>query len=101
MLAVRPRAAAIQDGLTGEVQVLDGPWVPFEITAVSVDERRGVRRWTWSVARMPATGHRVERTVGGVRVVFEVPLLAGGYIPVCQRALGVLADRFKDSDSRM
>ena len=89
--AVRPADATVHEGLTGEVQVLGGPWVPFEVTAVEGDVDDDVRRWTWSVARIPATGHRVERTPDGCRVVFEVPLLAGGYVPVCRRALGVLA----------
>ena len=89
--AVRPADAVVHEGLTGEVQVLGGPWVPFEVTAVEGDAGADVRRWTWSVARIPATGHRVERTGSGCRVVFEVPLLAGGYVPVCQRALDALA----------
>jgi len=89
--AVRPPAEPIREGVTGEVQVLGGPWVPFEVTAVEGAAGDDVRRWTWSVARIPATGHRVERTDAGCRVVFEVPLLAGGYVPVCQRALGDLA----------
>jgi len=103
--AVRPPAAAVSTGLTGEVQVLGGPWVPFEIADVTVDDAREVRRWTWSVARIPATGHRVEgidrggsgdeASGRGCRVVFEVPLLAGGYVPVCQRALGDLADELE------
>ncbi|WP_323677007.1 SRPBCC family protein [Halorubellus sp. PRR65] len=91
--AVRPADATVHEGLTGDVQVLGGPWVPFEVTSVDVDDR-GVRRWTWSVARIPATGHRVERATDGCRVVFEVPLLAGGYVPVCQRALAALATAF-------
>jgi hypothetical protein len=94
---VRPPAETVREGLEGEVQVLGGPWVPFEITSVEWDEAPDVRRWTWSVARIPATGHRVEGTESGCRVVFEVPLLAGGYVPVCQRALGVLADDLDQS----
>lgn len=98
--AVRPPDATVREGLTGEVRVLDGPWVPFEVTAVELDDDRGVRRWAWSVARIPATGHRVERTDAGCRVVFEVPLLAGGYVPVCQRALGDLAETVEDHETR-
>jgi uncharacterized protein YndB with AHSA1/START domain len=104
---VHPGDETVREGLTGEVQVLGGPWVPFEITDVSVDEPGGVRRWAWSVARIPATGHRVEAidhedrrgdgSERGCRVVFEVPLLAGGYVPVCQRALGDLAEAFEDA----
>ena len=98
--AVRPAEATVREGLTGEVQVLGGPWVPFEVTAVEGKANDHVRRWTWSVARIPATGHRVERTDAGCRVVFEVPLLAGGYVPVCQRALGDLAETVEDRESR-
>ena len=42
--AVRPPAAAVSTGLTGEVQVLGGPWVPFEIADVTVDDARAVVR---------------------------------------------------------
>ncbi|MFC6953661.1 SRPBCC family protein [Halorubellus litoreus] len=99
--AVRPADATVKEGLTGEAQVLGGPWVPFEVTAVEGDADGDVRRWTWSVARIPATGHRVERVHrdaggDGCRVVFEVPLLAGGYVPVCQRALAALATEFEE-----
>jgi hypothetical protein len=111
----------IREGSTGRVRLPGGVRVPFEVT--TLDERR--RRWTWSVARIPATGHRVDpvagrrsrepdprrepdpasdpgasdddRGPGGgasdrCRVVFEVPVLAGGYVPVCRRALGRIED---------
>jgi len=92
-------------GSTGRVRLPGGVWVPFRVTHLAD------RRWTWRVARVPATGHRVE-SVGGsatgeggrndasgddtnwrgaCRVVFEVPPLAAGYVPVCRRALGDLA----------
>jgi hypothetical protein len=117
----------IREGSTGRVRLPGGLRVPFEVT--TLDERR--RRWTWAVARIPATGHRVDpvagrrsrepepgreaepgrepdpasdpaasdddRGPGGgasdrCRVVFEVPVLAGGYVPVCRRALGRIED---------
>jgi len=77
----------IERGTTGRVKTPVGVWVPFEITDCAD------YRWTWRVAKIPATGHRVDavETAGEdgatCRVVFEVPLLAGGYVPVCQRAL--------------
>jgi len=74
----------IEDGTTGRVQVIGGIWLPFEITTCRD------RRWTWRVARIPATGHYVERGVK-TRVGFEVPLVATGYVPVCVRALQDLA----------
>lgn len=79
--AVRCGDRTIAAGTTGEVQVLGGPWVPFEVTTCRD------YRWTWHVARVPATGHFVEPADEGVRVGFEIPLLAGGYAPVCEMAL--------------
>jgi len=66
---------------TGEVQVAGGPWVPFEIRTCAD------YRWTWRVAKIPATGHRVDAAAGGCRVVFEIPPVAAGYAVVCERAL--------------
>jgi hypothetical protein len=84
--AVRSSDRVIEAGTTGEVQVAGGPWVPFEI------ETCADRRWTWRVAEIPATGHRVERVDDGrSRVVFEIPLLAAGYAVVCERALDRIA----------
>jgi hypothetical protein len=60
--------------------------LPFRITACAPC------RWTWRVERVPATGHRVdapasEDATDRCRVVFELPVLAAGYAPVCLRAL--------------
>ena len=71
----------IREGSTGRVQVAGTLWVPFEI------ESCGDLRWTWRVARIPATGHRVEPYNGSCRVGFELPLWGVGYVPVCERAL--------------
>jgi len=78
---VRSSDRRIEAGTTGEVQVAGGPWVPFEITSCED------YRWTWRVAKIPATGHRVDAAPGGCRVVFEIPLVAAGYAVVCERAL--------------
>lgn len=76
----------IRAGSTGDVETLLGMRVPFEITACEP------YRWTWRVAGIPATGHRVE-ALGPerCRVIFEVPLLAGAYFPVCWWALAGIA----------
>ncbi|WP_436928907.1 SRPBCC family protein [Halosimplex halobium] len=84
--AVRSRDRYIEPGSRGEVQVAGGPWVPFEVDTCAD------YRWTWRVARIPATGHAVtplgdDRS----RVAFEIPLLAGGYAVVCRRALDRIA----------
>jgi len=76
----------IEAGTTGRVRLPGGLWLPFEIAACAP------YRWTWRVARIPATGHRVDAHATGppeegCRVVFELPVLATGYAPVCLRAL--------------
>jgi hypothetical protein len=67
-----------------------GIWLPFAV-ATCRDYR-----WTWRVARVPATGHFVEPAEGikkgTCRVGFELPLYAVGYAPVCRRALDRIAD---------
>lgn len=70
---------------TGRVRLPGGLWVPFRVAAFDPG-----RRWTWTIARVPATGHRVESLAAptACRVVFEVPPLAAAYVPVCRRALG-------------
>ncbi len=73
----------IGPGATGRVRTSLGPSLPFEV--LRFDEGR---RWTWSVAGIPATGHRVE-PVGDdrCRVVLEVPAWAAPYLLVCRVAL--------------
>ncbi len=72
-----------ETGATGWVETPLGLRVPFEIT--SVDEGR---RWSWRVARIPATDHRV-RPLGPAMcsVGFGVPTIAAPYAVVCRRAL--------------
>lgn len=74
----------IRPGATGRVRVA-GLWLPFEVTACEP------YRWTWTVAGIPATGHRVDPADEGCRVAFEIPPLAAAYVPVCRRALGRIA----------
>lgn len=84
--AVRTADRFVEPGTTGEVQVAGGPWLPFEID--TCDDYR----WTWRVARLPATGHTVTPLgTHRARVAFELPLLAGGYALVCDRALDRIA----------
>ncbi len=79
--AVRSRDVRIRAGTDGSVRVC-GLWVPFRVTTCAE------YRWTWRVAGIPATGHRVE-PVGNdqCRAVFELPVAAGPYALVCRRAL--------------
>lgn len=84
--AVRSPARHVAAGTRGRVQTALGVWLPFEITACAD------RRWTWRVAGVPATGHRVEPLgEARARVVFEVPLWAAPYILVCWLALRRIA----------
>lgn len=80
--AVRCDDDRIHRGSRGEARVA-GTWHPFTIETCGETEP-GVRRWTWRVRGVRATGHRVERLAdGGARVVFEVPLWAMAYVSVC------------------
>ncbi len=84
--AVDCDAEQIEAGTTGRARIPGGLWIPFEIDDYSeLTETAG--RWTWRVAKIPATGHRVEPEAEGCRVVFEIPLAAAGYAVVCSRAL--------------
>ena len=84
--AVRSADRFIEPGSTGEAQVVGGPWLPFEVDSCAD------YRWTWRVARIPATGHAVTSMgTEQARVSFELPLLAGGYAIVCDRALDQIA----------
>lgn len=71
---------------TGRVRPRFGPWVPFRITHLDPGTR-----WVWRVAGVPATGHRVEPTSTGCRIVFEVPYPVAVYAVVCRVALGRIA----------
>lgn len=86
--AVEPTVGDVSPGDRGRVRTPVGGWLPF-----TIDEVEPGRRWTWTVAGVPATGHRVE-PLGATRarVVIEVPWWAAPYAMVCRVALGRLAD---------
>lgn len=90
----------IHAGSTGRVGLPGGLWLPFEIDSCSPPgEEPG--RWTWHVARVPATGHRVDPLSGErCRVGFELPVLAAGYAPVCRLALGRIETLLDEPDER-
>lgn len=69
-------------GAHGTVWTAVGVALPFRIT----DFEPG-RRWGWTVAGVPATGHEVTAVPGGCRVRFETPWWATAYLPVCSAAL--------------
>jgi uncharacterized protein YndB with AHSA1/START domain len=72
----------ITAGSRGRVRTVLGVWLPFEI--LRFDDGR---YWSWKVAGVPATGHRVEPLgAGACRLSFEVPMLAAPYLVVCRVA---------------
>lgn len=75
----------IRAGSTGRLWTVGGLELPFEVTTFED------RRWGWEVAGVPATGHRSEDAGRGCRVVFELPVFAAGYVPVCLLALSRIA----------
>ena len=67
----------------GRVQTAVGLWLPFQIT----DWEEG-RAWSWTVAGIPATGHRVHSiNPNRCQLTFTVPSWAPFYVPVCATAL--------------
>jgi hypothetical protein len=72
----------IHEGSTGMVVPPIGVPLPFRVT----DFVEG-HRWSWRVAGVPATSHRVEAVGAGARVTFGVPWWAPAYLAVCELAL--------------
>jgi uncharacterized protein YndB with AHSA1/START domain len=79
--AVQSADRRIREGTTGHVRTVGGLWLPFTITSCVE------YRWTWRVAGVRATGHRVVPGEDRCRAVFEVPLTAAPYAAVCRSAL--------------
>lgn len=84
------RRAALHDGgrmlgpaMRGTVWTAAGVALPFRVTTFEPG-----RTWSWTVAGVSATDHRVDPTPGGCRVSFGVPWWAGAYGAVCAVALG-------------
>jgi hypothetical protein len=75
-------ATELAAGVRGTVETAVGVRLPFTITGFEAG-----RRWGWTVAGVPATGHEVTPVAGGSRVRFEVPWWAAGYLAVCAVAL--------------
>jgi len=49
--------------------------------------------WSWKVAAIKATGHRIQTTeTGKCCLWFEVPIIAAPYTLICQMALGRIAN---------
>lgn len=75
-------------GVRGTVWTAIGIPMPFEITEFDPG-----RRWNWSVAGVPATGHEVIPVGDCCIARFEVPRWAVPYLTVCSIALSRIADQ--------
>lgn len=69
-------------GSGGKVRTVLGVALPYAVTAFEPG-----RSWSWSVAGIRATGHRVTPQHCGCLVTFSVPWWAAAYLPVCALAL--------------
>ena len=72
----------IRNDSRGRVLTVFNIWVPFAI----VKFEDGCF-WSWKVASLDATGHRLQPTEKGCKLWFEVPIIAFPYVLVCQMAL--------------
>lgn len=79
--AVESPRRYIEADTTGHVRTVGGIRLPFEVVTF------GEYRWTWDVATIPATGHRVDDARQGSVAVIEIPPLVAPYVPVCRRGL--------------
>lgn len=80
--AAGPGRGGLASGSSGRVRTVLGVELPYAVTAFEPG-----RYWSWSVAGIPATGHRVIPQDGGCLVTFTVPWWAPAYCPVCALAL--------------
>jgi hypothetical protein len=84
---VECRDRFIRQGTKGRVKTAAGFWLPFIINGYEEG-----RFWSWKVAGIPATGHRVEpQEDGNCQLTFEVPLLTAPYAYICKIALERIA----------
>jgi hypothetical protein len=79
--AVESPRRYVEAGTEGRVRTVGGVWLPFRVRTCAE------YRWTWDVAWLPATGHRVDSASRGCLAVIEVPLAAAPYAVVCKRGL--------------
>jgi hypothetical protein len=77
-------------GARGAIRTPVGLWVPFELTELEVTP--ALARWSWTVAGVPATTHRVRAEGPGCVVELGAPWWAPAYLPVLEVATRRLAD---------
>ena len=77
------QAEAVSAGGSGRVQTVLRIWLPFEITKLEAG-----RAWSWRVAGIEATGHRIiPISSSRTAVEFSVPRHFGLYVRVLDRGL--------------
>ena len=73
----------IRQGSKGRVLTAVGIWLPFVIV-----EYDHAQFWSWKVASVKATGHRILSTnTEDCSLWFEIPMMAAPYGLVCRMAL--------------
>ncbi len=83
----------IRKGALGRVQILSRQWLRFVITKYEHGHY-----WSWTVASVTATGHRVDHIdEGRCKISFELPILWAPYIIVCWVALKRIAGMLETS----
>ncbi len=73
-------------GARGAIRTPVGLWVPFVVTELTPRAH-----WSWSVAGVPATTHRVDPDGAGCVVELGAPGWAPAYLPVLEVATRRLA----------
>ena len=83
VIEVECKERYIRGSSKGRVKTAVGVWLPFKVT-----EFNAGRSWSWSVAGISATGHRVELVDdSSCRLVFDMPWFGAPYGIVCRIAL--------------
>jgi hypothetical protein len=83
----------IRKGTIGKVKTAVGIWLPFIVTGYEDGYF-----WSWDVAGIPATGHRVEPLEDEhCLLTFEIPLLTAPYAYICKIALDRIAGIIDES----
>ena len=79
---VEHRGALLHKNSQGRIRLPFGLWLPFEVSTF----QKG-HYFSWRVAGVPATGHRVEALDDKrSRIIFEVPTIAAPYALICKKA---------------
>jgi len=83
----------IRKGSRGRVLTAIGVWLPFEIV-----EYEHTLFWSWKVASVKATGHRIQTTdTGDCSLWFDIPIIAAAYSLVCRMALDRIENLLSES----